>query len=216
MDIEYITIKNLTLNYVGDENIVNLFKKYFPKGGYAIDVLKKFAELRYYSFTQNLIWTLPFNEIPLHLNKVTNSTFYLGDVIVNSDVCITEPSFIKGDLIVKGNLTVCKAGYIVAKEVKANNISIYDSGGIYGDIRTNHIVICADKTNNLKLNISAKDDESSEIKYSLYGVVIANVINNRGGLLDGTYYINDIIGDREVNGNIVFKESRKLLFKPVR
>lgn len=207
MDIEYIVIDDLIRDYIGDDNTLSLFKKYFPKGGYAIDVLKKFAELKYYSFTEDILWRLPYNEIPLHINNVNDSIFYLGNVIINGDVCISKPSFIKGDLIIKGSLTVRGTGHIATERVKANSISIYNSASIYGEIKANTITICLDEPDNFKLSIPEKT-ESLEDNYTLYGKVNANIINNNGGLLGGTYYVNEITNYGKIDGRLIFKEPK--------
>lgn len=198
------------------------FKKHFPNGGEALEILERCGELGYRGFGEWLVDHLPLTYPPLVLNTFVGNFFYPNNVHIKGDLSIQGFTYIKGGLKVDGKLTVNNqqsvlATFVNADEIdasgeadihariKANSISMSDYAFIRGDIVTNSISLCdsVDILGNAKAKvINFKGGYIS-------GDVDADEIINDGGLIEGdvnTIKIQNLNGGK-VDGKITYKRS---------
>ena len=159
------------------------FKKHFPNGGEALEVLKRceelgYEELDYIDFGEWLVDWLPPIYPPLVLNNLIGNLFYPGDVHIKGDVSTQDSLYSKGSLKVDGKLTVNGDGSIYSAKdcVTADEIDI----SRYAHIRRAQI-----KANRISLRDYAR----------LSGDVIAKVVNLKGGYISGDVDADEIIND---------------------
>ena len=200
------------------------FRKDFPNGGKALEVLKRCGELNYMYFGEWLVDHLPPIYTPLVLNNLIGSLFYPNDVHIKGDLSTQGRIYIKGSLKVDGKLTANKYGMIysdkncinagevdisenayICSNVKANSIIINGRIDIQGNVSANSISLC--NSAQILGNAEAKviNSKNSRIR----GSVDADEIINDGGLIDGnvnTFTIENINGG-EVAGKITYKRS---------
>ena len=164
------------------------FKKHFPNGGEALEVLKRCEELGYRDFGEWLVDHLPPIYPPLVLSTFVDDLFYPNDVHIKGDVSTQEVIRIKGSLKVDGKLTINKLQRVFATFVNADEMDI----GGYAWIRGTVIA----KVINFKGG-------------SITGDVDADEIINDGGAIWGnvnTIKIDNINGGK-VYGKITYKRS---------
>ena len=184
-----VTAKWLEENGAYEDDIQD-FKKYFPNGGEALEVLKRCEELDYRDFGEWLVDHLPPIYPPLELNNLIGDLFYPNDVHIKGDVSTQEVIRIKGSLKVDGKLTINKLQRVFATFVNADEIDI----GGYAWIRGTVIA----KVINFKGG-------------SITGDVDADEIINDGGTIWGnvnTIKIQNINGGK-VYGKITYKRSNE-------
>ena len=159
------------------------FKKHFPNGGEALEVLKRceelgYEELDYIDFGEWLVDWLPPIYPPLELNNLIGSLFYPNDVHIKGDLSTQDSLYSKGSLKVDGKLTVNGDGSIYSDKgcINADEIDI----SRYAHIRRAQI-----KANRISLRDYAR----------LSGDVIAKVVNLKGGYISGDIDADEIIND---------------------
>ena len=159
------------------------FKKHFPNGGEALEVLKRceelgYEELDYIDFGEWLVSHLPTIYPPLVLNTFVGNLFYPGDVHIKGDISTQAYLYSKGSLKVDGKLTVNEDGSIYSDKgcINADEIDI----SRYARIRRAQI-----KANRISLRDYAR----------LGGDVIAKVVNLKGGYISGDVDADEIIND---------------------
>ena len=210
---EFIVTEKWLAEMKACEDGLRAFKKHFPNGGEALEVLKRceelgYEELDYIDFGEWLVSHLPTIYPPLVLNTFVGNLFYPGDVHIKGDISTQAYLYSKGSLKVDGKLTVNEDGSIYSykgcinadeidisryahirrAQIKANRISLRDSAHIFGNTKANVI----------KVNGGY-----------LYGDVDADEIINDGGLIRGdvnTFTIENINGGK-VDGKITYKRS---------
>lgn len=198
------------------------FKKDFPNGGEALEVLKRCGELNYIDFGEWLVDCLPPTYPPLVLNTLIGNLFYPNDVHIKGDISTQGVIRIKGSLKVDGKLTVNKLGYVCSEKycINAGEIDISENAFIFSDIKTNSIIMSGRTdlygcvvANSISLRDSAQilGDAKAKVINSknsrIRGSVDADEIINDGGLIDGnvnTIRIKNINGG-EVAGKITYK-----------
>ena len=204
------------------EDDIQAFKKDFPNGGEALEVLKRCEELDYRYFGEWLVDHLPPIYPPLEFNTFVGNLFYPGDVHIKGDVFTQRFIYIKGSLKVDGKLTVNKQQSILAAFVNADEIDISGEADIHARINANSIImsdyvlIIGDTVaNSISLRDSAEILGNAEAKVinsknsRICGSVDADEIINDGGLIDGsvnTIKIENINGGK-VYGKITYKRS---------
>ena len=153
------------------------FKKHFPNGGEALEVLKRCEELNL-GLGSWLVDFLPPIYPPLELNDLIGDLFYPNDVHIKGDLSTQGLIYIKGNLKVDGKLTVNKYGNIYSDKGCVNADEIY----ISGDASIHHTQI-----------------KANSIIISGYAVIVgdtkAKVINFKGGHINGDVDANEIIND---------------------
>ena len=198
------------------------FRKDFPNGGEALEVLKRCGELDYIDFGEWLVDCLPPTYPPLVLNTSIGSLFYPNDVHIKGDMSTQGCIYIKGSLKVDGKLTVNKYGMIYSHKncINAGEINLSENAYICSDIKANSIIMngridlqgCV-VANTISLRDSAQILGNAEAKVinsknsRIRGSVDADEIINDGGLIDGnvnTFTIENINGG-EVAGKITYK-----------
>ena len=170
------------------------FKKHFPNGGEALEVLKRCGELDYTEFGEWLVDSLPLTYPPLVLNNLIGNLFYPGDIHIKGDLFTQGRIYIKGSLKVGGKLTVNKYGMIYTDKncINAGEINLSENAYIYPNIKANSIrmrgftTIGGEVTAD-NINLSGH----AEIKRN----VIAKVINLKGGFIGGNVDADEIIND---------------------
>ena len=201
-----VTEKWLEENGAYEDDIQD-FRKYFPNGGEALEVLKWCGELNYIDFGEWLVDHLPPIYPPLELNTLIDSLFYLNDVHIKGDISIQGLIYIKGSLKVDGKLTVNRYGAVYSDKgcVNADEIDISGYAQICSDTKANSIIMS--DSANISGNTKAKI-----INFKggyINGDVDANEIINDGGWIDGnvnTFTIENINGGW-VAGKITYKRS---------
>lgn len=181
-----VTQKWLEENGAYEDDIQD-FRKYFPNGGEALEVLKWCGELDYIYFGEWLVDWLPPTYPPLVLNNLIGNLFYPNDVHIKGDVS-TQECCIRGSFKVDGKLTINKLQRVFAAFVDANEIDISGYAHIRGDVIA--------KVINFKGGY-------------INGDVDANEIINDGGEIWGnvnTFTIESINGGW-VAGKITYKRS---------
>jgi len=178
------------------------FKKDFPNGGEALEILKRCGELDYRYFGGWLVDHLPPIYPPLVLNTFVGNLFYPGDVHIKGDLSIQELIYIKGSLKVDGKLTFNKYGVARSGKgcVNADEIDLSGYAQIYSDTKANSIimsdyaVINGDTVAN---SISLRD--SVEIR----GNTKAKIVNLDSGCINGNVDADEIINDDGIiRGNV--------------
>lgn len=149
-----VTQKWLEENGAYEDDIQD-FRKYFPNGGEALEVLKWCGELDYIYFGEWLVDHLPPTYPPLVLNNLIGNLFYPNDVHIKG-VVSTQECCIRGSFKVDGKLTINKLQRVFAAFVDANEIDIsgyayirgaviakvinFKGGYITGDVDANEII----------------------------------------------------------------------------
>ena len=178
------------------------FKKHFPNGREALEVLKRCGELDYRYFGGWLVDHLPPIYPPLELNTFVGNLFYPNDVHIKGDLSTQGVNRIKGNLKVDGKLTVNKYGVVYLDKgcVNADEIDISGYAQIYSDTKANSIimsdyaVINGDTVAN---SISLRD--SVEIR----GNTKAKIVNLDDGCINGNVDADEIINnDGIIRGNV--------------
>ena len=218
-----VTQKWLEENGAYEDDIQD-FRKYFPNGGEALEVLKWCGELDYIYFGEWLVDWLPPIYPPLELNTFVGNLFYPNDVHIKGDISTQGRIYIKGSLKVDGKLTVNKYGMVYSDKncINAGEINLSENAYICSDINANSIIMSGriDIQGNVSANsISLRDsaqilgDAKAKVINSknsrIRGSVDADEIINDGGLIDGnvnTIKIENINGG-EVAGKISYKRS---------
>ena len=168
------------------------FKKYFPNGGEALEVLKRCEELDYTDFGEWLVDRLPPIYPPLVLNTFVGNLFYPNDVHIKGDVSTQGCIYIKGSLKVDGKLTGNKLHSILAAFVNADKIDISGGADIQARINANSIIMsdCAFIIGDTVANsISLRDSAQ------ILGNAEAKVINLKDGYIGGDVDADEIIND---------------------
>ena len=201
------------------------FKKHFPNGGEALEVLKRCGELCYFGSGGWLVDHLPPIYPPLELNTFAGTLFYPNDVHIKGDISIQEFMYIKGSLKIDGKLTVNKYGDVYADFVNADEICLNETAQIYSNTKAKSLVvndravisgdIVAD---NININYFAEIFGNTKAKVVnfdggyIMGDVDADVIINHGGLITGNVNvirIKNTNGGR-VDGNRTYKNPRSI------
>jgi len=178
------------------------FKKDFPNGGEALEVLKRCGELDYRYFGGWLVDHLPPIYTPLVLNTFVGNLFYPGDVHIKGDISTQGVICIKGNLKVDGKLTVNKYGVVYLDKgcVNADEIDISEHARISSNTKANSISMrgfatIAEEVTADNINLSGDAE--------IFKNVIAKVINFKGGFILGNVDANEIINDGGlINGNV--------------
>ena len=178
------------------------FRKYFPNGGEALEVLERCVELSYGGFAKWLVDHLPPIYPPLELNTLIDSLFYPNDVHIKGDVSIQGFIHIKGSLKVDGKLTVNKYGEVYSGKdcVNADEIDLSGYAWIHSDTKANSIIMsyCA----GIHGCVIADNINLSDIA-EILGITKAKVINFKGGFITGDVDADEIINDGGIiKGNI--------------
>ena len=175
------------------------FKKHFPNGGEALEVLKRCEELDYREFGEWLVDFLPLIYPPLVLNNLIGSLFYPNDVHIKGDISTQGLIYIKGSLEVDGKLTANRNGRVSTDCVNADEIDISGDACIYPNIKANSISMMGFTTiggevtaDNINLSGHA------EIKRN----VIAKVINLKSGFIGGDVDADEIINAGWIKGDV--------------
>ena len=179
------------------------FKKYFPNGGEALEVLKRCKELGYRKFELWLVDRLPPTYPPLELNTLIDSLFYPGDVHIKGDlfypgdvnikddISIRGLIYIKGSLKVDGKLTVNKNYEVYADFVNVDEIDISEDAYIHARINANSLSMSGDA-------IISGSTKAKVVKLDggrIYGNVDADELYNNGGFIRGNVDADEIIND---------------------
>ena len=209
------------------EDGLRAFKKYFPNGGEALEVLKRCGELCYFGFGEWLVNHLPPIYPPLELNTFVGNLFYPNDVHIKGDIPIQEFMYIKGSLKIDGKLTVNKYGDVYADFVNADEICLNETAQIYSNTKAktkalvvnDRAVISGDiVADNININYFAKIFGNTKAKVVnfdggyIMGDVDADVIINAGGLITGNVNvirIKNTNGGR-VDGKRAYKNPRSI------
>ncbi|MBI0097212.1 MULTISPECIES: polymer-forming cytoskeletal protein [unclassified Snodgrassella] len=176
------------------------FKKHFPNGGEALEILKQCEELDYRYFGEWLVDHLPPTYPPLVLNTLIDSLFYPNDIHIKGDVSIQKFIHIKGILKIDGKLTVNKQQSVLAAFVNADEIDVSGGADIHARIKANSIsmsdyaFINGDTVAN---SISLRDS------VDILGNAKAKVINFKGGYIAGDVDADEIINDGGLIGGDV-------------
>ena len=168
------------------------FKKDFPNGGEALEVLKRCEELDYRYFGEWLVDHLPPIYPPLVLSTFVGNLFYPNDVHIKGDVSTQGCIYIKGSLKVDGKLTGNKLHSILAAFVNADEIDISGGADIQARINANSIIMsdCAFIIGDTVANsISLRDSAQ------ILGNAEAKVINLKDGYIGGDVDADEIIND---------------------
>lgn len=178
------------------------FKKHFPNGGEALEVLKRCGELDYTDFGEWLVDHLPPIYPPLVLNTFVGNIFYPNDVHIKGDLSTQGCIYIKGSLKVDGKLTVNKYGIVYSYKncVNADEIDISEYARISSNTKANSISMsnCAFIIGDTVANSISLRDSVEIIKN-----VIAKVINFKGGFILGDVDADEIINDDGwIKGNV--------------
>ena len=176
------------------EDGLRAFKKHFPNGGEALEVLKRCGELNYSGFSRWLVNHLPPTYPPLEFNTFVGNLFYPGDVHIKGDLSIQELIYIKGSLKVDGKLTFNKYGVARSGKgcVNADEIDLSEYARISSNTKANSISMsnCAFISRDTVANSISLRDSAEIIKN-----VIAKVINFKGGFITGDVDADEIIND---------------------
>ena len=181
------------------EDGLRAFKKHFPNGGEALEVLKRceelgYEELDYRYFGEWLVDCLPPIYPPLELNNLIGNLFYPNDVHIKGDVSTQGCIYIKGSLKVDGKLTANENCEVYADFVNADEIDISGDTYIPARIKANSIImsdgafISGDTVAN---RINLRDAAT------IFGNTKAKIINFKGGYIgrnvdvDADEIIND-------------------------
>jgi len=182
------------------EDGLRAFKKHFPNGGEALEVLKRCEELDYTEFGEWLVDFLPLIYPPLVLNTSIGSLFYPNDVHIKGDISTQGLIYIKGSLKVDGKLTANRKGRVSTDFVNADEIDISGDAQIHPNIKANSISMRGFAT--IGGEVTADNINLSgwaEIKRN----VIAKVINFKGGFIGGDIDADEIINaDGWIEGNV--------------
>ena len=176
------------------EDGLQAFKKHFPNGGEALEVLKRCVELGYTEFGEWLVDHLPPVYPPLELSTFVGNLFYPGDVHIKGDISTQGIIYIKGSLKVDRKLTVNKYGIVYSYKncVNADEIDISEYARISSNTKANSISMsnCAFISRDTVANSISLRDSAEIIKN-----VIAKVINFKGGFILGDVDADEIIND---------------------
>jgi len=175
------------------------FKKYFPNGGEALEVLKRceelgYEELDYIYFGEWLVEWLPPIYPPLVLNTFVGNLFYPNDVHIKGDMSTQGRIYIKGSLKVDGKLTVDIFGEVYSDKGCVNADEIYISGDTYirARIKANSIIMSG--RTDIQSNVVA-NSISLRGSAEIFGHTKAKVINFKDGQIWGNVDADEIIND---------------------
>lgn len=222
---EFIITRGWLKKMKACEDGLRAFKKHFPNGGEALEVLKRCGELCYFGFGEWLVDHLPPIYPPLVLSTFVGNLFYPNDVHIKGDISIQEFMYIKGSLKIDGKLTVNKYGDVYAGFVNADEICLNETAQIYSNTKAKSLVvndravisgdIVAD---NININYFAKIFGNTKAKVVnfdggyIMGDVDADVIINDGGLITenvNVIRIKNTNGGR-VDGKKTYKSPRSI------
>lgn len=181
------------------------FKKHFPNGGEALEILKQCEELDYIDFGGWLLDHLPPIYPPLELNTFVGNLFYPNDVHIKGDVSIQGFIHIKGILKIDGKLTVKKYGSVYSDKdcVTADEIDLSGYVYIHARIKANRIDMRGEA-------IISGDTKAKVVNLDggrIYGNVDADELYNDGGYISQNAKADKatLINGGNIGGNIAFK-----------
>ena len=176
------------------------FKKHFPNGGEALEVLKRCEEINHIGYARWLVEYLPLTYPSLEFNTFVGNLLYPGDVHIKGDLSIQELTYIKEGLKIDGKLTVNNQQSVLAAFVNADDIDVSGESDIHARIKANSISMSdyafirgAIVANSISLRDFVE----------ILGTVKAKVVNLKGGYISDDVDADEIINDGGlIDGNV--------------